>query len=165
MKSRGGRLSADIQPVIVADFIRNLKEEVRKGIQGRLRQSLYPFKAPRGYFNHGGGRVKTPDPLEEPLIIETFKQYASGEHSLRSLSKHMYTLGMSGSSGGPLSPQRLSVILHNTLYIDEMEVTGNNHKGSHQALITGELFHQTQTVLKRRRRKGHRRKRSHTVKC
>ena len=42
-RSRGGRLSADIQAVIAADYIRNLREETIKGINGRLKQGLYPF--------------------------------------------------------------------------------------------------------------------------
>ena len=44
-RSRGGRLSADIQAVIAADYIRNLREETLKGIRGRLKQGLYPFGA------------------------------------------------------------------------------------------------------------------------
>lgn len=40
LHSRGGRLSADIQAVVAADFIRNLREETRKGFYGRLRQGL-----------------------------------------------------------------------------------------------------------------------------
>lgn len=41
LTTRGGRLAADIQAVIAADYIRNLREEVKKGIDGRLRQGLY----------------------------------------------------------------------------------------------------------------------------
>ena len=61
-QSRGGRLSADIQAVIAADYIRNLREETRKGIEGRLKQGLYPFGAPIGYLDNGKGKPKTPDP-------------------------------------------------------------------------------------------------------
>jgi len=32
LNSRGGRLSADIQAVVAADYIRNLREETKKGI-------------------------------------------------------------------------------------------------------------------------------------
>jgi predicted nuclease of restriction endonuclease-like (RecB) superfamily/DNA invertase Pin-like site-specific DNA recombinase len=53
LTSRGGRLSADIQAVVAADFIRNLREETKKGIYGRLRQGLYPFPARVGYVNIG----------------------------------------------------------------------------------------------------------------
>ncbi|TAL04104.1 MAG: recombinase family protein, partial [Rhodospirillaceae bacterium] len=35
MNSRGGRLAADIQAVVAADFIRNLRQETRKGFYGR----------------------------------------------------------------------------------------------------------------------------------
>lgn len=43
LNSRGGRLSADIQAVVASDLIRNLRDEVKKGIYGRLKQGIYPF--------------------------------------------------------------------------------------------------------------------------
>jgi site-specific DNA recombinase len=54
--SRGGRLSADLQAVIASDFIRNLKEESRKGFYGRIKQGLYPLPAPIGYLDQGRGK-------------------------------------------------------------------------------------------------------------
>lgn len=48
LQARGGRLSADIQAVIAADYIRNLRQEAIKGIYGRLKQGIYPFPAPIG---------------------------------------------------------------------------------------------------------------------
>ena len=45
LHSRGGRLSADIQAVVAADYIRNLREETIKGFYGRLKQGLYPRPA------------------------------------------------------------------------------------------------------------------------
>src|ERR1700687_4437633 len=48
LQSRGGRLSADIQAVVAADYIRNLREEAKKGIYGRLKQGFYPGRAPIG---------------------------------------------------------------------------------------------------------------------
>jgi hypothetical protein len=32
LNTRGGRLSADIQAVVAADYIRNLREEAKKGV-------------------------------------------------------------------------------------------------------------------------------------
>src|ERR1700726_2610723 len=49
--SRGGRLSADIQAVVAADYIRNLRDEVKKGFYGRLKQGVYPLGAPVGYLD------------------------------------------------------------------------------------------------------------------
>ncbi|MEW8051229.1 MAG: recombinase family protein [Candidatus Thiodiazotropha sp.] len=60
LESRAGRLTADIQAVIAADYIRNLKEEVKKGISGRLHQGIYPFRASYGYCARGRGHMKIP---------------------------------------------------------------------------------------------------------
>jgi len=57
MNSRGGRLSADIQAVVAADYIRNLREETLKGFNGRIKQGLYPLPAPLGYLDKGGGKL------------------------------------------------------------------------------------------------------------
>jgi site-specific DNA recombinase len=43
MQTRGGRLTADMLAVIASDYIRNLREEIRKGILGRLKQGIYPL--------------------------------------------------------------------------------------------------------------------------
>jgi DNA invertase Pin-like site-specific DNA recombinase len=40
MSSRSGRLAADIQAVVAADYIRNLREEAKRGIRKRLEQGL-----------------------------------------------------------------------------------------------------------------------------
>ena len=45
LHSRGGRLSADIQAVAAADYIRNLREVTKKDPYGRLKQGFY---APSG---------------------------------------------------------------------------------------------------------------------
>ena len=82
LSSRGGRLSADIQAVVAADYIRNLRDEVRKGFYGRLKQGLYPLHAPLGYVDNGGGQVKTIDPLRGPLVVQAFELYSTGQWSL-----------------------------------------------------------------------------------
>lgn len=64
LHTRGGRLSADIQAVVAADYIRNLREETRKGFYGRLKQGVYPLPAPIGYVNCGAGKPKEADPAK-----------------------------------------------------------------------------------------------------
>src|SRR3954469_21232962 len=68
LNSRGGRLSADIQAVVAADYIRNLREEAKKGIVGRLKQGFYPTRAPIGYCDHGSAKAKTIHPEKGPLV-------------------------------------------------------------------------------------------------
>ena len=50
LTSRGGRLTADLLAVLAADYSRNLRDEVKKGLYGRLKQGVYPFRAPIGYL-------------------------------------------------------------------------------------------------------------------
>lgn len=56
LSSRSGRLAADIQAIMAADYIRNLREEAKHGIRKRLEQGLYPMRAPVGYLDQGGGK-------------------------------------------------------------------------------------------------------------
>jgi len=68
MSSRSGRLAADIQAVVAADFIRNLREEAKRGIRKRLEQGLRPNGAPIGYLDQGNGKPKEIDPEKGPLV-------------------------------------------------------------------------------------------------
>lgn len=150
MESRGGRLAADIQAVIAADYIRNLREEVKKGLEGRLRQGLYPFKAPLGYRDHGAGRAKTLDPQLAPLVAEAFARYAARTCTLRMLATEMCELGLVNQRGGRVSVNTLSNMLNNPFYTGVIRIkrTGAVYSGVHRPLISAALFDQVQTVLR-----------------
>jgi hypothetical protein len=51
MATRSGRLAADIQAVVASDYIRNLREEAKRGIRKRLEQGFLPNCAPVGYLD------------------------------------------------------------------------------------------------------------------
>src|SRR5258708_5506598 len=94
LQTRGGRLSADIQAVVAADFIRNLREETLKGINGRLSQGIFPMQAPIGYLDCGAGKPKTIDPVKGPLARRAFELYASGRYTLRTLKEELHRQGL-----------------------------------------------------------------------
>ncbi len=151
LDTRGGRLTADIQAVIAADYIRNLREEVRKGIQGRLHQGLYPFKAPRGYVNRGGGKAKVPDPIYAPLVVTAFCRYATGTYTLKKLADELAIIGLTNQHGHPVTPFTVSKMLRCHFYVGEYTVQGINYHGIHQPLISRELFNSVQRILRQRR--------------
>lgn len=155
-RSRGGRLSADIQAVIAADYIRNLREETKKGIEGRLKQGFYPFKAPIGYLDHGGGKLKTADPERAPLVQEMFRLYASGSHSLRSLKVEMTRLGLTNDRGRPPSKPLIEKTLANPFYcgIIRIKTTGQTYQGGHVPLINAAMFERVQAVKTGSRRRS-----------
>lgn len=147
-RSRGGRLTADIQAVIAADYIRNLREETCKGLEGRLKQGLYPFKAPLGYLDNGRGKPKTPCPVKAPLIRRAFGLYATGQHSYRSLLPLLGKEGLTNQRGKPLTLHGLESILRNPFYCGLIEVrrSGRTYKGCHQPLIQASLYRSVEAV-------------------
>ena len=146
--SRGGRLTADIQAVIAADYIRNLREETIKGIQGRLKQGLYPFRAPVGYLDNGKGKPKTPDPIKAPMIREMFELYASGQYSLRSLRSEITRRGLRNHRNRPLSLCGIETILNNSFYsgLIVMQRTAQTYHGIHAPIVPPSLFKRVQEV-------------------
>ena len=148
MNSRGGRLTADLLAVIAADYVRNLRDEIRKGIRGRLKQGLYPLPAPIGYLDTGTGRPKDIDPVRAPLIQRAFERYASGSVSLHALADEMFLLGLRNRSGQKVPASRLAQILGQTFYIGliSMNQTGETYQGAHAPIIPKSLFDQVQAV-------------------
>src|SRR5205085_11541988 len=116
LHSRGGRLSADIQAVVAADYIRNLREETMKGFYGRLRQGVYPRPAPLGYTDRGAGQPKAIDPIAGPLIRQAFELYGTGRYNLERLAKDIHGAGLRTKAGGAVSISVLSRILNNSFY-------------------------------------------------
>ena len=147
LTSRGGRLAADIQAVVAADYIRNLAFEAKKGLYGRLKQGFLPFPAPIGYLDNGGGKNKTIDPERGLIIKKAFKMYASGEYSLRALRDQ---LKLKNKNGTLVSKNGWSTILNNPFYygIIQIKRTGDRFKGSHVPLISKALYDEVQERLK-----------------
>jgi site-specific DNA recombinase len=149
LSSRGGRLSADIQAVVAADYIRNLRDEVRKGFYGRLKQGYYPMPAPIGYLDAGKAQAKTIDPVNGPLVQRAFELYSTGNHSLLSLSEAMFELGLRTEKGKSLSISSTSQMLHNPFYIGLIRIrkTGETFIGKHEPLVPKWLYDRVQDSL------------------
>jgi DNA invertase Pin-like site-specific DNA recombinase len=148
LRSRGGRLSADIQAVVAADYVRNLREEVKKGIMGRILQGRYPRAAPIGYLNKGKG-VKEPDPVQGPLVRQAFELYATGAWSLDRLIDEMHQRGLRNVRGNKVSPNGVSIMFHNRFYLGLIPVkrTGELFPGAHEPLVAKNLFDRVQWIL------------------
>ena len=149
LHTRGGRLSADIQAVVAADYIRNLREETRKGFYGRLKQGVYPLPAPIGYLDRGAGKPKEPDPATAPLIRQAFEMYGTGSYTLRTLREELRRRGLRNKNGKAVSVNGLSAILNNPFYYGLIRIhkTNETFKGGHSPLVSHRLFQHVQDVL------------------
>lgn len=149
LSSRGGRLSADIQAVVASDYIRNLREETKKGIYGRLKQGLFPFPAVIGYLDSGKGKPKNVDPKTAPLVRRAYELYSSGDIGLHELSDQLYEMGLRNTQGNRISVNGLSRILHNPFYIGIVRIakTGQTFSGRHAPIVERSLYNTVQDVL------------------
>src|ERR1041385_285258 len=153
LKTTAGRLSADIQAVVAAHYSRNLREEVKKGLYGRLKQGFYPWRAPIGYLDQGAAKPKNPDPIQGPLVKSAFELYGSGTRSLQQLAREMSRRGLRNRKGGKVTLNGLSTILRNPFYTGLIHIlkTGQTFKGNHEPLITAALFARVQAILSGKR--------------
>jgi len=149
LNSRGGRLSADIQAVIASDFIRNLREETKKGFYGRLKQGFYPMPAPLGYLDQGTGKAKVPDSARAPLVSQCFELYLTGAYTIVDLAAEMHQRGLRGKRGQRVGWHAISTILRNYFYAGVIRIakTGETFQGLHEPIVTVETFRAVQDLL------------------
>jgi DNA invertase Pin-like site-specific DNA recombinase len=150
--SRGGRLLADIQMALAADYSRNLSLEVKKGQRGRLKQGQYPFRAPIGYLNPQSAK-KPIDPIKGPLVRQAFELYCAGEYSITSLTKEMQRRGLTGYAGQPVVRRNIETMLRNPFYMGKILLKGVLYDGTHEPLISARQFQRVKEIKAQRTQK------------
>jgi DNA invertase Pin-like site-specific DNA recombinase len=152
LHSRGGRLSADIMAVVAADYVRNLRDEVKKGFYGRLKQGIYPLPAPVGYLDRGAGRPKAVDPDTAPHVRWAFERYSTGATSLDELTRDLRKRGLHTRRGRWIAVNTVSKMLRNPFYIGIIRIGTTNElfQGEHQPIVKKATFDRVQAVLEGR---------------
>ncbi len=142
-----GRFMGDIQAAVATRYSSNLAEEAKKGLYGRLKQGYYPFLAPLGYTDNGGGELKTIDPVKAPLVKQLFDLYTKQGYTVRKLVDEMYARGLRNTRGNRLPKNSIIKILKNPFYTGIMEVKGQQFKGNHEPIITMQTYRKAQEVM------------------
>ena len=153
-----------IKVLMAKQYIDNLSEEAKKGMQEKAEQGIWPSKAPLGYANvtaQDGRKVIAVDMLMAPYLKTLFETFGAGRHSLKQVAQHMCDLGFRyPRSGRPVPVSTIHTILRNRLYTGDFAWKGQVCKGTHQPLISVDLWQQVQDVLdgrnvKRQKRMKH----------
>ncbi len=150
--SRAGRFIADMLAALAADFSRNQRDETKKGLRGRLKQGLFPFRPPLGYLKGGRGKPKPPCPDTAPIVAHMFELYATGDHSYESLREEAFRLGLRNHNGGKISLHGMEKLLGNPFYhgLIKIERTGETYPGIHQPIISKDLYNRVQAMRRYR---------------
>ncbi|GAB7183045.1 hypothetical protein ATKI12_2876 [Kitasatospora sp. Ki12] len=136
--------------VVAKNYTDNLSEEVRKGQLEKLRQGWFPAAPPPGYENvlDGGKRVQRVVPGVAPLVVEMFKLAKTKRFTVKSLAREMTKRGLL-IDGKPIKGDRVFRMLHNPYYVGVIRWNGKQYPGSHEPIVSVELFEQVQRVLSR----------------
>lgn len=150
-----------IKVLMAKNYIDNLSEEARKGMQEKAEQGIWPTKTPLGYRNvdgPDGKKIIAVDPSVAPLVTKLFEWYSTGTLSLKELARKARAAGLTHrKSGTPVPVSTVQTILRNRLYAGEFEWNGRTYQGRHEPLVTRDLWERVQAVLTGRNASKHRR--------
>jgi site-specific DNA recombinase len=140
-----------IKVLMAKNYIDNLSEEARKGMQEKAEQGIWPTKTPLGYRNitgPDGKKVIAPDPALWPIVTRLFEWYARGDISLKEAARKAHAAGLTyPKSGAKVPVSTVHTILRNRLYTGWFEWNGKLIQGKHEALVPVELWERVQGVL------------------
>ena len=154
-----GQLSFNVMAAVAQYYSDNLRTEVLKGMEERIRQGLPLGSAPYGY-------VFDPDDEDEPVkphpqkahtVVRMFELYAKSTFTFNTLADALAAEGHIYRPSQPkFSRTALSYILNNRFYLGELIRNGKTHQGKFKPLIHRQLFQMCQDLLAgRNRRTGH----------
>jgi site-specific DNA recombinase len=152
----GDKLIHGIKVLMAKNYIDNLSEEARKGMQEKAEQGIWPTVAPLGYQNvlgPGGKKIITVDPKTAPVIAHLFGWYATGTLSLKEATARARAAGLAHRSGTPVPMSTVHAILRNRIYTGEFEWKGHRYQGKHAPIVSHELWARVQGVLDSRQAK------------
>jgi site-specific DNA recombinase len=143
------KLAHGMTVVIAKHFIDNLSEETLKGMTEKARSGFYPSFAPVGYRNAdgtGGKRILLPDGDTAPVITQIFERFATGNYSLRALVKALNAEGVM-LRGRRIAGSAVHQVLRKRLYTGDFDWNGTTYEGSHEPLVTREVWQRVQELL------------------
>ena len=151
-----GALSFNVMAAVAQYYSDNLRSEVIKGMDEKVRQGWPTGGAPYGYMNTKDRDCPiAPHPEKSKAVIRIFELYSRGTTTFNELADQ---LAHEGHLYQPSRPRFIrsafSYILNNRFYIGEIVRNNQIHQGKFQPLITHELFNTCQDILHGKNRRG-----------
>lgn len=139
----------DIKLVVAKNYIDNLSEEAKKGMLEKAKQGVYPSMAPIGYLNvqDGPRRGIAIDPERGPLVYALFERYAAGGLSFQAAAKLAASMGLRTRKDCKIPKCSVSVLLQNPMYMGVVVWNGSSFAGTHEPIVSKELFDKVQDVI------------------
>jgi site-specific DNA recombinase len=140
-----------IKVLMAKNYVDNLSEEARKGMQEKAEQGVWPSYAPHGYRNvrrPDGRSIIEVDPVSGPIISKLFGWYAQGDLSVREVAARAHAAGLvNRTSGGRMAASMVHSVLRSRFYAGEFVWKKRLYRGTHQPLVSRELWARVQAML------------------
>ena len=150
-----GALSFNVMAAVAQYYSDNLRSEVLKGMDEKVRQGWPTGHACYGYINvDDRDEPVQPHPEKSLTLVRMFNLYATGGYTFESLADQ---LAREGHVFRPSQPRfhrtALSYILSNRFYIGELHRNGQVFEGRYKRLIDRATFDACQDVMNGRNRR------------
>ncbi len=150
-----GALSFNVMAAVAQYYSDNLRSEVLKGMDEKVRQGWPTGLAPYGYMNVDDAEEPVrPHPEKSHTVVRIFGLYATGRYTFQLLADR---LADEGHIFRPSQPRfhrtALSYILNNRFYIGELRRAGSVFEGRYQRLIDRDTFDACQRILNGKNRR------------
>jgi site-specific DNA recombinase len=141
-----GKLASNIHGAFNQFFSDSLSERTRFRMSEAVRAGRFPWPAPIGYLNTGGGVLKM-DPDRAPMVRRAFELAAQGSHATDAIRRTLGALGLRTKRGLEIPRQTFISMLRNELYAGWICSSGLRVAGKHEAIITEKLYADVQRAL------------------
>lgn len=125
----------------------DLSVNVKRGFKSKREFGGWPGMAPFGYLNDKINKTVIPDPQRAKYVKRLFVLYKGGIKSLVDISKILYDEGLRSKAGNQVGKSTLHRTLNNPFYYGVMEMKGQRSNGTHQPLISKQLFDEVQDII------------------
>ena len=129
-------------------YVDALRENVTRGMRQKVRNGVWPSKAPLGYLNNPKTRGIDVDTEKAPKVRKIFALYATGNYNLRELAEWCKRVNFKSNLERDISISQVHKILQNVFYIGLMKYKGEVHEATHEPLISKKLFDRVQEIIR-----------------
>jgi DNA invertase Pin-like site-specific DNA recombinase len=141
-----GKLASNIHGAFNQFFSDSLSERTKFRMAEAVRAGRFPWPAPIGYLNTGGGQLKV-DSDRAPMVRRAFELVSQGSHATDAIRRTLGALGLRTRRGQEIPRQTFLSMLWNELYAGWVCGAGIRVAGKHESIISEKLFADVQRVL------------------
>ncbi len=148
------KLRFDIEAVLARNYINNLSEEVKKGMDAKMEDGGWASQAPAGYLNDPVSRNVVNDEKRGPIVRQLWELAGTGRYTVDDIVEIARKEGLDHPlKRVPMGKSGIYHILNNTFYYGMTYWKGQLRIGKHEPLISKALFDRVQEGLHRQQKK------------